>query len=79
MIPVADDLTLAAEDAVDGERQSDGEAVHAPACTTRFIPLDDEVPVILLNREVDDPEAIDGCPRDRAPQRPEHARRAKRW
>jgi hypothetical protein len=59
MISIADDLSLAPEGAVDGERQSDREAVHATAGTARVIPLDDEVSVVLLNREVDHPEAID--------------------
>ena len=77
VIPIADDLPLAAEDAVDRERQSDREPVHATAGTARLIPLDDEVPVVLLDREVDHPEAIDRRPRDGAPERSEHPRRAK--
>ena len=78
VVPIADDLPLAAEGAVDGERQSNREPVHATAGTARLIPLDDEVPVVLLDREVDHPEAIDRRPRDGASERSEHARRAKR-
>ena len=74
MIPVADDLPSAAEGAVDRERQSDGEPVHAAAGAARLIPLDDEVPVVLLDRKVDHPKAIDRRPRDGAPERAEHPR-----
>ena len=51
MITIADDLPLAAEDAVDGERQSDREAVHAAAGAARLIALDDEVPVVVLDEK----------------------------
>ena len=78
VIAIADDLPLAAEDAVDGEGESDREAVHATAGPAGLISLDDEVPVVLLDREMDHPEAIDRRPRDGAPERPEQARRAKR-
>jgi hypothetical protein len=78
VIPIADDLPLAAEDAVDGERQSDREPVHAAAGTACLISLDDEVPMVLLDREVDHPEAIDRRPPDGATERSEHPRRAKR-
>ena len=74
MIAVADDLPSAAEGAVDRERQPDGEPVHAAAGAPRLIPLDDEVPVVLLDRKVDYPKAIDRRPRDGAPERAEHAR-----
>jgi hypothetical protein len=77
VIPVANDLPLAAEDAVDGERESDREPVHATARTARLVSLDDEVPVVLLDREVDHPEAVDRRPRDGAPECPEHTRRPK--
>ena len=59
MIPIADDRTFAAEGAIDRERQADGEPMHAPAGTPCLIPLDDEVPVVLLNRKMDHPEAIE--------------------
>ena len=78
VIAIADDLPLAAEDTVDRERESDREPVHAPAGATGLVPLDDEVPVVLLDREVDHPEAIDRRPRDGAPERFEYARGAKR-
>ena len=74
MIPVADDLPSAAEGAVDRERQPDGEPVHAAARAARLIPLDDEVPVVLLDRKMDHPKAIDRRPRDGAPERAEHPR-----
>ena len=78
VIAVANDLSLAAEDAVDRERQPDRKAVHATARPARLVALDDEMPMVLLNREVDRPEAIDGRPRDGAPERSEYAWRAKR-
>jgi hypothetical protein len=78
VIPIADDLSLSAEDAIDRQGQSNREPVYATASTARLIPLDDEVPVVLLDREVDDPKTIDRRPRDRAPERSKHARRAKR-
>jgi hypothetical protein len=74
VIPVADDLPFAAEGAVDRERQPDGETMYAAAGTARLIPLDDEVPVILLDREMDHPKAIDRRPRDGAPERSEYPR-----
>ncbi len=66
VVTVADHLPLAAEDAVDGERQSDREPVHAASGTARLIALDDEVPVVLLDRKMDHAESIDRRPRDRA-------------
>ena len=72
VIPVADDLPPAAEGAVDRKRQSDGESMHAAAGAPRLIPLDDEVPVVLLDREVDHPKAIDGRACYRAAERAEH-------
>jgi len=74
VIPVADDLPSAAESAVDRERQPDGEPVHAAAGAARFVPLDDEVTVVLLDRKMDHPKAIDRRPRDRAPERAEYPR-----
>jgi hypothetical protein len=78
VVPIADDLPLASEDAIDGERQSNRQPVHATAGTPRLIPLDDEVRVVLLDREVNHPEAIDRRPRDGASERAEQAWRAKR-
>jgi hypothetical protein len=75
VVPIADDPPLAAEDAVDGQRQSDGEPVHAATGSARLIPLDDEVPVVLLDGEVDHAESIDRRPPDGASERPEHAGR----
>ena len=69
VIAIADDVPFAAEDAVDREGQSDREPVDATAGTARLIPLDDEVGVVLLDREVDHPKAIDRRPRDGAPER----------
>ena len=77
VVPIADDLPLASEDAVDGERQSNREPVHATAGTARLIPFDDEVAVVLLDREVNHPEAIDRRPRDGASECSEYARRPK--
>jgi hypothetical protein len=59
VIPVADDLPLAAEDTVDGERQADRQPMNAAAGTACLVSLDDEVTVVLLNRKLDHPEAID--------------------
>jgi hypothetical protein len=75
VVAIADDLPLAAEDAIDGQRQSDGEPVHAATGAACLIPLDDEVPVVLLDGEVDHPESIDRRPPDGASERPEHAGR----
>jgi hypothetical protein len=78
VVPIPDDLPLASQDAVDGERQSNRQPVHATSGTARLIPLDDEVPVILLDREVNHPEAIHRRPRDGASECSENAWRAKR-
>ena len=78
VIPVADDLPSAAEGAVDRERQPNRQPVHAAARAPRLIPLDDEVPVVLLDRKMDHPKAIDRGPRDGASERAEHPRRSKR-
>jgi hypothetical protein len=77
VVAIADDLALAAEDAVDGEGQPDGEPVHAATGAARLIPLDDEVPVVLLDGEVDHAESIDRRPPDGAPERPEHPGRSE--
>jgi hypothetical protein len=77
VVAVADDLPLASENAVDSERQSDRQSVHAAAGTAGFIALDDKVPVVLLDREVNHPKTIDGCPCDGAPERSEQTRGAK--
>jgi hypothetical protein len=79
VVTVADNLPLAAEDAVDGERQSDREPVHTASGTARLIALDDEVPMVLLDRKMDHAESIDGRPGDRASERPEHPRGPERW
>jgi hypothetical protein len=78
VVPIADDLPLASQDAVDGERQSNREPVHATAGTARRIPLHDEVSVVLLDREVNHPEMIDRRPRDGASECSEDAWRTKR-
>jgi len=78
VIAVAHDLPLATERAVDRERQPDGQPVHAPAGAAGLVALDDEVAVVLLDREVDHPEPVDRRASDGAPERPEHARRAER-
>jgi hypothetical protein len=78
VVPIADDLSLASEDPVDGQRQSNRQPVHAAAGTARLIALDDEVGVVLLDREVNHPEAIDRGPRDGASECSEQAWRAKR-
>jgi hypothetical protein len=58
VIPVADHLPLAAERAVHRQRQPDREPVHAATSAPRLVALDDEVPVVLLDREMDHAEAI---------------------
>jgi hypothetical protein len=73
VVPIADDLPLASEDPIDGERQSNRQPVHATAGPARLISLDDEVAVVLLDREVNHPEAVDRCPRDGASERSEQA------
>jgi hypothetical protein len=78
VIPIADDLPLASEGTIDGERQSNRQPVHAAAGPARLVALDDEVGVVLLDREVNHPEAIDRRPRDGAAECSEHPRRAQR-
>ena len=78
VVPISDDLPPAAEDAIDGERQADGEPVHAAAGTARLIPLDDEVSVILLDGEVNHPESIERGLPDGTSERPEHPGRSER-
>ena len=77
VIAIADDLPFAAEDAVHRQRQTDGEPVHASAGAACFVSLDDEVPVVLLDRKVNHSKAVERCARDRAAQRLEHARRSE--
>ena len=77
VIAISDDLPLAAKDAIDGERQPDGEPVHAATGTARFISLDDEVSVVLLDGEVDHAESIDRRPPDGASERPKHPWRSE--
>jgi hypothetical protein len=78
VVPIADDLPPASQDAVDGERQSNREPVHATAGTARLISLDDEVAVVLPDREVDHAEVIDRRPRDGESECSEYAWRTKR-
>jgi len=78
VIAVADDLAFASERAVDRERQPDGQPVHAAAGAAGLVAFDDEVAVVLLDREVNHPEPVDRGPRDGAPERSEHARRTER-
>jgi hypothetical protein len=78
VVAIANDLPLAAKDAIDGQRQPDGEPVHAATGSARLIPLDDEVPVVLLDGVVDHAESVDRCPADRPSERPEHAGRPER-
>jgi hypothetical protein len=78
VVPIADHLPLAPQDTVDGERQSNRQPVHATAGTARLIPLDDEMPVVLLDREVNHPEVIDRRSRDGASECSEYPWRAKR-
>ena len=59
VISIADDLAFAAKSAVDGESQPDSEPMHAAAGTARLISLDDEVAMVLLDRKMDHPKAID--------------------
>jgi hypothetical protein len=75
VVAIADNLSLAGEDAIDGERQANGESVHAATGSARLVPLDDEMPVVLLNGEMDHAESIDRRPRDGASERPEYAGR----
>src|SRR4051794_24216465 len=78
VVPITDDLPLASQGAVDGECQSNREAVYATAGTACLITLDDEVGVVLLDREVNHPEPIDRRPGDGASECSEQTRRAKR-
>jgi hypothetical protein len=78
VVAIADNLPFASEDAIDGERQSNREPVHATAGPARLISFDDEVGVVLLDREVNHPEAIDRRTRDGASERSEKAWGTKR-
>src|SRR6185312_8436988 len=63
VVAIADDLPLVPpEGAIDRQRQPDGEPVHAATSPPRLVPLHDEVPVILLDREVDHAESVDRRP-----------------
>ena len=77
VVAVANHLPFAPERAIDRERQPDGEPVHAPAGAAGLVALDDEVAVVLLDREMDHPEPVEGRARDGAAERPEHAGRAE--
>ena len=77
VVAIADNLSFAAERAVHGQRQANGEPVDPPAGAARLVPFDDEVAVVLLNRKVDHAESVERGPRDRRAERPEHARRAQ--
>jgi hypothetical protein len=60
VVAVTDDPSpTTAEGAIDRERQPDGEPMHAAPGPARLVPLDDEVPVILLDGEVNHPEPVD--------------------
>ena len=78
VIPIADHLPSAAEQSIDRQGQSDREPVHAAAGAARLISLDDEVTVILLDREMDHSKAIDRRPGDGTPERAEQSGGAKR-
>ena len=69
MIPIADHLPPAPEQAIHRQGQSDREPVHAAAGAARLVSLDDEVTVILLDREMDHSKAIDRRPGDGPPER----------
>jgi hypothetical protein len=57
VVPIADHLPPAAEQAIHRQSQPDREPVHAAARAARLVSLDDEVTVILLDREMDDSKA----------------------
>jgi hypothetical protein len=57
VIPVGKDAPSAAEGAIDGASDADGEAAHARRESAGVIRFGDEVNVIGLDRELDDPKA----------------------
>jgi len=60
VVAVTPDCTAAAERAVDRPRDADGEAPHAAAERSRIVRLDDEVEMVVLDREMENPEAAVG-------------------
>jgi len=60
VIPVAPDAPSAAEGAVDRPRHADDEAPEAAAERLRVVGLDDEVEMVVLHSEMEDPKAIVG-------------------
>ena len=78
VIAIAYDGSLAAEAPVHGERQSDRQAVNAAAHTSRIVTFDDEVAVVLLDGEMNDPKPVERCAGDGPLDGREHPRRAER-
>ena len=60
MVPIAPDSPAAAEDPVHRLREPDREAVDAPGERAAVVCLDDEVEVIALDGELENPQAAAG-------------------
>jgi len=66
MKPVPPHGSAAAERAVDRPRDADGEAPHPAAQSPRIIGFDDEMEMVVLDREMNDPEVPAGGHVERA-------------
>ena len=60
VVAIAPDTPSAAECAVDRPRHADGEAPEPPVERPRVVGLDDEMEMVVLDTEVDDPEVAVG-------------------
>jgi len=60
VIPVAPDAPSAAEGAVERPRHADGEPPEAAAERPRVVGLDDEMEMVVLHTEMEDPKALVG-------------------
>lgn len=56
MIPISPDASAAAEDTVHGAREADGETAYATRQRACMLGLRDQMDVIILHGELDDPE-----------------------
>ncbi len=75
MIAPVPDRAASPERAVHSARDADRDAAEAAHEHRSIVGFDDHVDVILLNAELYDPETAVRGPRERAPDRGEHARR----
>src|SRR5690348_18289282 len=60
MIPIAPDAAVATKRSVDGARDSDRESTDPTRESSRAVAFDDQVQMIVLHAELNDPEAAIG-------------------